>query len=127
MQKGEVLMIEDKKQRHDALWREYLAAKEAADKLYAEWRALGDEIATEKAKFPVGSFIVLNKEKFIGTYGWGMNAKHETKKYQEKYHIDYIGSSYVLASRIKKDGTIGAQKRLYSWDINKAELVEPPK
>ena len=115
----------DKKQRLAELWASYEQAQEVAQTIYRQHNSLADEIAAENARFPVGSVIAINKTRWVKISGYGYNAKHHKESYQEKYTITHISDSYVRATRIKKDGTKGAEKRLYSWDINKAELVEP--
>jgi hypothetical protein len=110
--------MEDKKQRLKELWAQYEAAKAVAQDLYRQHGRLRDEIAISEAKFPIGSVIGIAKGRWNGE-------THE--EFQERFRITRITGSYVYANRLRKDGSDGVERRLYDWDIRKAELMEPPK
>lgn len=114
---------EEKYERLAELEKRYAEASAVASGLKNQIRQLEDEIAADKSKFRVGDVIAINKTKLI-SIGY-----HKTKAepYQEKYRIIHIGDRHTRAIRIKKGGGDGAEKHLYSWDLDKAVLVEPPK
>jgi hypothetical protein len=121
------MSVEVKKERLERIRAEYEKVHSLAIELREQIRVLRDEIAAENAKFPVGTIIVFNKTKAIKISGFGWSAKHKYEPYQEKYRVTYVGENFIHAVRIKNDGSDGASKRFESWDVNRAELLEPPK
>lgn len=116
------MSAEEKYARLAELEKRHSEASAIACGLAAQIRQLEDEIAADKSRFRVGDVIALNKTKRI-KIGYH---KSRLEPYQEKYRIIHIGDRHTTALRIKKDGSDGVVRQLYSWDIDKAKLVEPP-